>query len=171
MGDAWDGTERRGNGGELSAVRVALAEVGQSVRDQNEHLAEVRLAIGQQNRELERVQAALPGFAQRSHLYVALATTVLVIVLAVLVGWQFRRQDQASRSQDRAAVARRAEDLRVAATTSARDRDDAIVRGSCALQSVLLLSQSTAARNPVPPGLDDAVRKLVEDSRAAATEI
>lgn len=53
---------------------------------------------------------------------------------------------------------------------SARDRDEAVRKNACILKGILDQAQSSANRNPVPPGIDDATREFVERARAQSAE-
>lgn len=86
----------------------------------------------------------LKNFVPKRRFRVSVGVILLVVVFAGLSGWAI-----------------------VSRTTAARD--EAIWRNACSLRGVLSLAQSSATRNPVPPGLGEDLAKLVEDSRKQAT--
>lgn len=139
---------------EIGALQHALDGVRGEMAEQND-------LIKAQNEKLAKVEAKLPNFLGRRQFRTAMVAIVLVILLAMFTVWQLRQAD-IRRQNGRAA------DLAVGAQAAATARDEAIWRNACSLRGVLSLAQSSATRNPVPPGLGADLTKLVEDSRKQA---
>jgi hypothetical protein len=137
--------------------RVELDALVKSLNQDVKTLAKSIPDVYISRREHERITTRIrQGFAG----------LVLLLIIAGLIGWSIRERDTAAAEDRERLRVERQEDLATATELS----EDAIVRNTCALKAIFESAQSSATRNPIPPGLDPETQAFVERSRAQAAE-
>lgn len=137
--------------------------------DESESL---RALVGSLSKDVQTLTRTVPDvyISRKEHdritqrIRLAFVIILLLLCLAALIFFTLRNTDKsAAENRERLRIERQ-EDLATATDLS----EDAIARNTCALKGILEAAQSSAVRNPIPPGLDEATRAFVEQSRANA---